>query len=133
MKPGQLLQNLLKLHSLEYSEGEPDDAGQGKLKKAIADLRLQIPSPILSHYDRLGARGKRALAPVRNQTCAGCHMRVTRAVVVNLMRGEDIQVCENCGRYLYLPESDAPEAPVLKTAKRSPRKANTLAELPIAA
>ena len=48
--------------------------------------------------------GKKGVAPLRNQTCAGCHIRVPVAVVFNLKHGEDVCLCENCGRYLYLPE-----------------------------
>jgi hypothetical protein len=44
------------------------------------------------------------VALVRNQVCGGCHMRVPIGQITELMRGEDIQLCETCGRYLYLPD-----------------------------
>lgn len=69
-------------------------------------MRAKIPPPILGHYDRLLAQGKKGLAAVRNQICTGCHIQVPRALVLTLMHEEDIQVCENCGRYLYLPEEN---------------------------
>jgi len=109
-----LLDSLLKLQSLEFDQTRFDGASETEIDKKIAGLRLQIPLPILNHYDRLGARGKKGVAAVRHQTCTGCHVQVTKAVVINLMRGEDIQVCENCGRYLYLPELDLLEFPVAK-------------------
>jgi predicted nucleic acid-binding Zn-ribbon protein len=104
MDAKQLLEALLKLQELELDERELDDAAEREAETRIAELRLQIPRPILNHYDRLRVRGKRGLVAVRHQTCTGCHVQVTRGIVINLMHGEDIQVCENCGRYLYLPQ-----------------------------
>jgi hypothetical protein len=52
-------------------------------------------------------------------------MQVPLGVVMTLKRGQDIQLCENCGRYLYLPEATKAEVPK-PTAKpgpaRKPRK-----------
>jgi predicted nucleic acid-binding Zn-ribbon protein len=73
-------------------------------------LRAKIPSQILAHYDRLVARGKKGLAAVRGQVCSGCHMQVPLGVVMTLKRGEDIQLCESCGRYLYLSPAVEKEA-----------------------
>ena len=126
-----LLDSLLKLQSLEFDETGFDGAPEKEIDKRIATLRLQIPLPILNHYDRLGARGKKGVAAVRHQTCTGCHVQVTKAVVINLMHGEDIQVCENCGRYLYLPESD--ETRPLAETQKSGAKLRKQPELPCAA
>lgn len=102
----RLLESLLKLQSLEFDEAQRDEATK-KIDQQIAELRLIIPLPILNHYDRMTVRGKRGVAAVRRQTCTGCHVQVTRATVMNLMHGRDIQVCENCGRYLYLDKSES--------------------------
>jgi hypothetical protein len=101
METKNLLQNLLKLQALEFGEAE-----EREMEKQIAELRVGIPLPILGHYDRLRERGKKGVAAVRNQVCTGCHMRVPRASVIYLMQGTDIQVCESCGAYLYLPDSE---------------------------
>jgi predicted nucleic acid-binding Zn-ribbon protein len=121
-----LLECLLELQSLEFGEAEVNNALEKETDRKIASLRLQVPLPILNHYDRLGVRGKKGVAAVRHQTCTGCHVQVTKAVVINLMHGEDIQVCENCGRYLYLPEPDLSEMP---EAQKPARKARKPAEL----
>jgi predicted nucleic acid-binding Zn-ribbon protein len=73
-------------------------AGDDSIKK----LRAKIPPQILAHYDRLVVRGKKGVAAVRNHVCTGCHMQVPLAVTMTLMHGDDIQICESCGRYLYL-------------------------------
>ncbi len=86
-----LIANLLKLQMLEFKETAPADR-----EKQIADLRAKIPAQILAHYDRLVVRGKKGVAAVRNQVCTGCHVQVPRAVVLTLMHGDDIQICESC-------------------------------------
>ena len=119
----ELLQNLIKLQSLEFDEIADPDA-----KVVMAELRTKIPFQILGHYDRLVARGKKGITTVRDQVCTGCHMRVPIGGVMALKHGDDIQLCENCGRYLYLAPA-APAEPV-KSAEpaagskpgRKPRK-----------
>jgi len=119
----ELLQNLIKLQSLEFSEVEEKTA-----EAAMAELRAKIPPQILGHYDRLVAKGKKGITLVRDQVCTGCHMRVPIGGIMALKHGEDIQLCENCGRYLYLPP--ATEAEPAKSAEpaakskpaRKPRK-----------
>ena len=126
-----LLQNLIKLQSLEFGEIKEKNAGA-----SIAELRGQIPPQILAHYDRLLARGKKGVAAVRNQVCTGCHMRVPIGVVTTLMHDTDIQICESCGRYLYLSDSTGTTGPG-ETAKpkparkaRSPRNSSQLVSTP---
>src|SRR5438105_5172059 len=53
----------------------------------MVELRGKIPAPILGHYDRLVAQGKKGVAAVRNQVCTGCHMKVTLGVMATLMHG----------------------------------------------
>ena len=124
-----ILQNLLKLQALDFGEAT------GKSVEAQADeLRGSIPQPIIGHYERLRVRGKKGIALVRNQVCTGCHMHVPIGQITVLMRGEDIQLCESCGRYLYLPDAAEVEAlsqaeapkPVAK-APAKPRKRRVLA------
>lgn len=118
-----VLTSLLKLQALEFSDAKtPEQAGE------MAALRTVVPQPILGHYDRLVARGKKGVAIVRNQVCTGCHMRLPIGTINTLMQNSDIQLCDTCGRYLYLPEPAAEQpatpadaAPVEKPAKK-PRK-----------
>jgi predicted nucleic acid-binding Zn-ribbon protein len=100
-----IIENLLKLQSFEFG----DEKGS---EKEIANLRTTIPEPILGHYDRLRARDKRGVALVRNQVCTGCHIRLPIGVIATLMQDRDIQLCDNCGRYLYLePQRQQPAEP----------------------
>lgn len=97
---------LVKLQTLEFDR-TPSEAEQ----KEITELRAAVPAPILGHYSRLIARNKKGVAVVRNQVCSGCQMRLPMGVITTLMRNEDIQLCDSCGRYLYLPESKEENQP----------------------
>jgi|SRR5208282_1337315 len=121
------LENLLKLQTLEFGEVTGKN-----VEKQVAELREQIPAPILAHYDRLRVRGKKGLAAIRNQVCTGCHMSVPIGKITVIMRGADVQLCENCGRYLYLPEpaeavAAAPTETVTSKPAAKPRKRKPVA------
>src|SRR5512133_2136664 len=113
----ELLQNLLKLQALEFNPSAEPNA-QAKM----AELRALIPPQIMAHYDRLIARGKKGVAVVRNQVCTGCHMKLPIGTINTLMQGQDIQLCDTCGRYLYLPTTAENElVDKLVAAKPAPK------------
>lgn len=121
----ELLQNLLKLQALDFEEVKEKNADSLK-----TELRAKIPSQILGHYDRLVVRGKKGVALVRNQVCTGCHMRLPIGTINVLMHGQDIQLCDSCGRYLCLADEPAaapppPPAPVEDAKPKKPRKRKT--------
>jgi len=110
----ELLQNLIKLQAIEFEETTEKKSGA-----TIAELRGKIPPQILGHYDRLVARGKKGVTAIRGENCSSCHIRVPIGAIMTLRRGEDIQLCESCGRYLYLLEAPAAEpAPPVTPPKR---------------
>lgn len=115
----EILQALIQLQAIEFSETENvgDDV-------RIFELRNKIPAQILGHYDRLVARGKKGIAVVRHQTCSDCHMQVPLGSILTLQHGDDIQMCGNCGRYLYLNEKAETVAPA-KTKRTRKSKALT--------
>jgi predicted nucleic acid-binding Zn-ribbon protein len=112
----KIIENLLKLQTLESAESD-----KAAKPSQIAALRAEIPLQILGHYDRLVARGKKGVAVIRHQVCSACHVQVPRNAELILMHGQDIQICENCGRYLCLPEHEQPAVVPQKKAKQ-PRK-----------
>jgi predicted nucleic acid-binding Zn-ribbon protein len=124
------LTNLLKLQALDFHEITDKNAESLK-----AELRTNIPQPILAHYDRLMARGKKGVALVRNQVCTGCHMRLPIGTINVLMQHQDIQICDTCGRYLALADpveravaaEVAPAKPEPKAAPKT-RKRKALAQ-----
>ena len=121
----KIMDSLLALQKLQFDVRARPTAAQAELEK----LRAEVPPPILAHYERLVARGKKGVALARNGACSECHLRITGGKLVNLSATpNEVHLCDNCGRYLYLPEA-APvglaETKVLPTAaiKRTPREA----------
>ena len=113
-----VIQTLLKIQALEFSE-VPDSNSPAE----IQELRTQVPSQILAHYDRLRIRGKKGVALVRNKSCTGCHMQQPIGIITVLMRNEDIQLCDSCGRYLFLPAQSETPVVELVIAKKPVAKA----------
>jgi predicted nucleic acid-binding Zn-ribbon protein len=113
----ELLQNLIKLQSLQFGEVKDKNA-----EAITTELRAKIPLPILVHYDRLVARRKKGVAIVRNQVCTGCHMHLPIGVIMTLKHAQDIQLCESCGRYLYLPPAVKTGAVEEQAASPKPAK-----------
>jgi len=97
----ELIQNLLALQTLELS-AEPL-ALQDEEK--MSGLRSKLPKPILDHFDRLIARGKKGVAMVRGTSCGECHLQIPTGTLHALPHHNDIHICDNCGRYLCLPEA----------------------------
>ena len=111
----ELIQNLLQLQTLEFSETPDDNSAT-----MIAALRTKIPAQMARHYDRFRERGKKGLVVVNDQVCAGCHMRLPLGVIMTLKRGQDIQLCGSCGRYLYLPDQALPTTTLDATVVKVP-------------
>ena len=116
-----VLQDLMKLQALDFAE-----PAEKKSEAQADELRAKIPQPVFAHYERLRVRGKKGVAVVRNQVCTGCHMHVPIGQITVLMRGEDVQLCESCGRYLYLPDAAETEflahVEAAKPAAKAPAK-----------
>jgi predicted nucleic acid-binding Zn-ribbon protein len=108
-----MMEKLMGLQQLEFS------ARRSGKESERDRLRAAIPEPILAHFDRLIARGKKGVATVRQAVCSECHIRIPTGTLVTLAHGTDIQVCGSCGRYLYLPANE----PLVPTPKQEPRKA----------
>jgi predicted nucleic acid-binding Zn-ribbon protein len=84
--------------------------------------RAEVAPPILAHFERMIARGKKGVAVVRDGVCTECHLRVTTGKLANLSAGNDIWLCDNCGRYLYLPEAEKLGSSATSSAKSLPVK-----------
>jgi predicted nucleic acid-binding Zn-ribbon protein len=111
------IKQLLELQAREFEETISPES-----EKRITWLRARVPAPILAHYDRLCDQGKKGVAGVRHQVCTGCHIRVPIGTIVDVTRADDVHVCESCGRYLYIVEEPAAEAPVAKAPRKTSRK-----------
>lgn len=106
-----IMKSLFALQTLELQS----ESNQSNREDAMEAIRKTIPNPILAHYDQLLTRGKKGVAVVRNGVCTECHLCVARGTLADLANRTDIQVCGNCGRYLFLPENE-PSVPVMLRA-----------------
>ena len=67
-----------------------------------AELVQKIDDELVALYDRLlKSKGNDPVAPLKGSQCKGCHMKVTQTTLVNVLAGNAIAQCENCGRILY--------------------------------
>lgn len=112
--PQIIIEALKQLNLLESKLDDEDD--QAALKKQIEKERGKIPKPILSHHDRIRAKSRASVAPVRSSsstskwTCGNCHIEIPRGTYGRLQVVTDITICENCGVYLYLEKEKASAA-----------------------
>ena len=96
----RIMDRLVALQKLQFEARARIPAPPVEMEK----LRSEVPPSILARYDRFVARGKKGVALARNGVCSECHLRITAGKLVGLSAGTDLQLCDNCGRYLYLPE-----------------------------
>jgi uncharacterized protein len=73
-----------------------------QLDSKILEMEDSLPSPVRSRYKRLAGRTERSVVPVIGGTCYGCFVSIPTAVVSDADRNEQINHCDNCGRFLYL-------------------------------
>ncbi|MFH1067878.1 MAG: hypothetical protein V1746_08260 [bacterium] len=106
--PQIILEALKQLNLLENKLDNAKGESHASLEKHIEKERTRIPKPILSHHDRIRAKSRASVAPVRASAstskwlCGNCHIEVPRGMYGRLQVVTDITVCENCGVYLYL-------------------------------
>ena len=67
------------------------------------ELLADVPEEMLSQYERILTRRDRALVPVENGICGGCHMKLPPSVNQNILKQENMVSCDHCGRLLYIP------------------------------
>ncbi|HJX32398.1 MAG TPA: hypothetical protein VJ624_11225 [Thermodesulfobacteriota bacterium] len=110
-----ILQNLVIVQDLDEMISESNNAeiinqqeemgfainGLEKLIEAREELIKKIPPEVFNHYNRVRARYGRAIAPVRENICLGCFIKIPTQISSREMGNQVLRNCENCGRYLY--------------------------------
>jgi predicted nucleic acid-binding Zn-ribbon protein len=92
----KVIEHLLALQKLQFDVGSRPSASNAEMEQ----IRQQIPTPILAHYERLILRGKKGVAIARNGVCSECHLRITSGKLVGLVYTDEATLSDNCGRYL---------------------------------
>jgi len=89
----------------------------------VDELRASVPAPVLGHFDRNNACGRKGVASVVHGVCSGCHLRVASGTVAMLRGAPGLVLCESCGAYLhYVPEiGSSPDLPAANASRPSVR------------
>jgi predicted nucleic acid-binding Zn-ribbon protein len=98
----KIMEQLLALQKLQFDARSRSSESKAEMEK----LRENVPAPILAHYERLVSRGKKGVSIARNGVCSECHLRITGGKLVTLAHSDEVQLCDNCFRYLYLPADE---------------------------
>ncbi|MDR2462272.1 MAG: hypothetical protein LBD30_00620 [Verrucomicrobiales bacterium] len=133
MHPSQLvLTDLVTLVRIEaeLNQTGPRSKKRPDLEKALAKHRKKIPPMILSHHDRITAKGRRSIAPVQDWICRACFISIPVGNRQRLTQANDLFICESCGAYLYLPDGteQRPADELPAQSARAKRIAEALAE-----
>ena len=71
-------------------------------------VKPRVPASLLSRYDRLAsARDGVAVAEVKKGACGACFKGLTPHALQEARKGDQIQICESCGRIMILAEAGA--------------------------
>jgi predicted nucleic acid-binding Zn-ribbon protein len=73
-----------------------------QLVARIEELKADLPTPVRGRLERFASTGGRAVVPVINGICYGCFTAIPTASLSGLGRNDNVNHCENCGRFLYV-------------------------------
>lgn len=104
----------LKSHRRELAENQPGreveeqefnidvDQAVSNLDERIEELKQELPARVRSRLERFSTGAGRAVVPVINGVCYGCFSALPTASMNALGRNDEINCCEQCGRFLYV-------------------------------
>ncbi len=82
------------------------EADVSKLCEQKIALESCIGAELLGRYRRIAeARKGIALAEAKDELCSACHVRIRPQVLADLLRTEEIHMCDSCSRILFVRES----------------------------
>jgi len=82
------------------------EADVSRLSAEKIALESVIGQELLGRYRRIAeARKGVALAEAKDELCSACHVRIRPQVLADLLRTEEIHVCDSCSRILFVRES----------------------------
>ena len=85
------------------------DLREGNLKKEFDELNSNreelagiVDDDARSKYERLlKQKGQNVVVGIQHGVCGGCHMQLSRSVIVTCQADQEIITCPNCGRILF--------------------------------
>ena len=78
------------------------------LESNRGELAAAVDESVRARYERLfKQRGQNVVVGIQHGVCGGCHMQLSRQIVVTAQAEREIVTCPNCGRILYYtPDMD---------------------------
>jgi predicted nucleic acid-binding Zn-ribbon protein len=75
-----------------------------QLEGEVKTAREAVELPILSSYDRTKTVISKPpyIAPIEEQKCSGCNLRVSNDVVSSILVERKLTQCDQCGRIVYV-------------------------------
>jgi predicted nucleic acid-binding Zn-ribbon protein len=103
-KISQRVEEMQEQRNKRASIGEERRREVEELKKEIEKTRSEVEPDFLSTYDRVSQIVSRPpyMAPINDQKCSGCHLRVSNDVVSSVLVEKKITQCDQCGRIVYV-------------------------------
>jgi hypothetical protein len=66
------------------------------------DLASVVDDSLRNRYERLfKSKGTNVIVGIQHGVCGGCHMQLSRQILVSCRAEQEIMTCDNCGRILY--------------------------------
>lgn len=91
------------LEELEQEHFHIDPAqAREQLEERALGLEEELSPPVRNRLDRVKGSLDRVVVPVINGVCYGCFVSIPTAVARDQDPNQDLQSCENCGRFLYI-------------------------------
>lgn len=92
------------------SKAREQEEKRDQLQRRRTATFARLSEGVASRYERIrGARHGIAVAPVRNDRCSACNVRLRPQLLEEIHAGHNILACESCARILFF-EVDAPAA-----------------------
>ena len=74
----------------------------GTLSSDREELASVVEESIRNRYERLiKSKGSNVVVGIQHGVCGGCHMQLSRQILVSCRAEQEIVTCDNCGRILY--------------------------------
>jgi predicted nucleic acid-binding Zn-ribbon protein len=86
----------------ELAEAVKEREALEQQRKPLAE---RLDGATLRKYERIrqAHKGGRAVVPMETDSCGGCHMTLRPQIVNEILAGEKMHTCSQCGRILYFP------------------------------
>jgi predicted nucleic acid-binding Zn-ribbon protein len=103
-KISQRIAEMEEQYNTRTKQGEEKKLELSELRQEIEETRMNILPAFLSTYDRVSKIVTRPpyMAPLADQKCTGCHLRVSNDVVSSVLVEKKITQCDQCGRIVYV-------------------------------